>query len=166
MRLFELILIASLTTSSVGLASDLYHYNSTTGRCINSAGHTGLNSTSFEALMATGNGECADLSFLQEVWSADHLNATYTGWNLKGADLNRASALNVVLKSVELSGTQLLGLKGGYSYFEGKVDKYTQLPDRNHGGHEMADVDWSVGFPNMIGTSCNQKNNHIDCGQK
>ena len=163
MKLLALCLVAFMGLATTGLSSQLFFYNKMTGKCEDSHGKSGLNTASLSIVIATANGECADLSFLQDVWS-DKNEITYTGWNLKGANLNHASILNVVLKSADLSGADMRGLKGGYSYFEGTVDLFTRLPDPSLGGHRMGNVDWTPGFPEIIGTECVPIAEHIDCG--
>ena len=143
-------------------ASNLYRYNEANGLCENSKGELGLNPQSFQELKVTASGECADL---RTIFIQDDSETPHRGWNLQGANLNQAKVLNVVLESADLRGTKMESMTGVYSYFEGKADSFTRLPDKTQGGHSMGNIDRGQGFPEITGPPCQVASGHLDCGQ-
>ncbi len=158
----KFIIIFAIGVPLLSYASETYRYNELTGLCESTNGDNGLNAISFQTLKETGNGECANLrgAFIQDDTGTPNRN-----WNLKGANLNKTEVQNLILESADLRGAKMESMTGVYSYFEGRADVFTRLPNELEGGHPMGNIDRTQGFPSIAGPRCTVENGHMDCGQ-
>jgi hypothetical protein len=130
------------TSSSIGIKTYKYYYNSRLGGCYNSDGREGLNSANIASLFAnpmpTGginfryynvDAECVDL---RSVNFSDYLGQRYdelVDWNLRGAVFDGSQFTFANLTGADLSGAQLGRMLVGYTLFSNVIiDPYTVLP--------------------------------------
>jgi Pentapeptide repeats (8 copies) len=99
-------------------------YDSTSGKCRDSAGALGMNILPVIYVRETGDGECNSFG---EVSISTNASAIYAGLNLRGADLSRSSMIFATVPHADFSGANLDGLATGYLDANGLRDAHTRL---------------------------------------
>lgn len=113
-----------------------FAYDAQKGICINAKGEKGLNKANPEEIRLTKNCECTDLvgidlvDLLPGITQMNRFSYNVLkGFNFRGADLSQAQIHFNHLENCDLSGANLKGFSFGYTYIDGSVDAFTQLPE-------------------------------------
>ena len=104
----------------------LFRYDPTRGVCVNEDGDTGFNKIPIEEIRKTGKGECVHLSNVKIF--PDLEGRIGSGWNLRGAKLDRARLSFNDLHNCQCEGTQFIKFDWGYATITGTGDRHTILP--------------------------------------
>lgn len=108
--------------------STRFSYDASTGRCLDSAGVEGRNNVNVEFVRETGNGNCANLANL-ELNEGDLSYPSWTGFDLRGADLSGSDLYFAHILDSQLEGALIADLNFGYADVTGSVDEYTTFPE-------------------------------------
>ena len=139
---------AQVTASHIGNQSNIYQYDSKTGRCMNHLGQEGWNKINLatlfdginERLLADPtfqpkhryrniNAECVDFRGFDFNRVIKLSYVTLEKWNLQGANLDHASFTFAHMINSDLRGARLSKISMGYANIDGVVDPFTQYPD-------------------------------------
>ena len=115
-----------------------FQYDSKQGECVNKDRTVGLNYKPIEYIRETGDGECAELSWIG-LSEGLPFDVELNDWNLRGAKLEYASlgawtaddaqAPSHSLLNAKLDGADLTHLDTFNAVITGTTDAHTQLPD-------------------------------------
>jgi len=125
-----------------------YKYNAKSGKCLNEKGKKGLNPLNLKVVQQTKNCECMDLGTIDLVeLLPDITDANKFGYNklkdfnFRGANLSKAKLHFNDIENADFSGAIVAGFSYGYAHINGKIDKYTVLPDRGaKKGDQWSDI--------------------------
>ena len=104
----------------------VYSYNTLNGVCLNAEKEMGYNPWTIEMIRETGDGQCADLVFV-ELNEGDVAQPEFS-WDLRGSDLQYAQLNSAVLLDARLEGAQMDELYFYDSRISGSIDDFTRLP--------------------------------------
>lgn len=108
----------------------VYRYDARTGTCRDAKGEQGRNTTTLEALKASGKGQCVDFAKSGIASLNDGGNfVTFEGWDLRGADLSDVTLTYTLLQKADLRGANLSKMRFFYYCLAGRTDRYTRLPE-------------------------------------
>jgi len=117
---------------------NVYTYNPENGKCENCESTVGFNAFDIEAVRATRNAECLDLSGQKLVYLLDTSmieNFRELGYNqlkqynFKGSKFDTSQLFfNDIIES-DLAGADMSKLGFGYAILNGYVDEYTMIPE-------------------------------------
>lgn len=129
---------------TVSFASVSYHYDATTGKCLNANGQEGLNHPdvatvlrydqnsgmdSGEPTISNKDLECADLSAVnfRDTLKSGASYVHLVHWNLKGARLSQSDMKWMVFVGGNIAGVDLTKSSIGYTMFQSvQIDSFTQ----------------------------------------
>jgi hypothetical protein len=103
-----------------------YHYDPSTGKCVDDLGEEGHNNWTLAFIRDTRNGECTDLGHAK-INEEDYSYPNFE-WNLRGADLSNIDMVFSNFVNSQFEGATLDGMNIGYTTVSGTMDAYTRLP--------------------------------------
>ncbi|MEZ4323112.1 MAG: pentapeptide repeat-containing protein [Myxococcota bacterium] len=98
-----------------------------TGLCRGEAGEVGRISLPLPYVRETGFGQCVDFG-TASLEEGDLTYPVWSGFDLRGADLSRASLFFAHIEEARFEGALLDGLEFGYATLTGSVDERTVVP--------------------------------------
>ena len=128
-------------------SNGLYHYQASTGECVNLEGERGYNPVQINVLFdglteeilrsekyqpkqvyLNKNAECVDFTNFDFNRIIKLSYVRLENWNLKGAILKNAAFTFAKMIKADLRGTKLTDISIGYTYISGSIDKFTKYP--------------------------------------
>lgn len=113
-----------------------FRYDPASGECRSVGSERGRRALPLLYVLETGDGECNDFGAVE----LSTFNwPVLAGWNLRGADLARATASFATMPEADFSGARLGGFTSGYFGANGRADRHTQEPTESFPMHRTAD---------------------------
>ena len=119
-------------------AQNQFSYNASTGKCESCNGGTGYNVFDLDRVQQTRNAECMDLSKKVLITLLKGKTEHSLGYdslydfNFRGARFDSAQLYFNFIKKSDFSGADLRLLQYGYATIDGKIDRYTLLPEQGN----------------------------------
>lgn len=103
------------------------HYDSAVGGCVDVGGEPARNAIPIAVIRETGFGHCADVT--APLNANDFGYPLFTGWDLRGANLNGSGLFFANLIEARLEGAVLDAFPFGYAEITGTIDDVTAPPE-------------------------------------
>lgn len=104
-----------------------FAYDAADGVCRDADGNEGTEPRPVQVIRETGDGQCADLRGVA-IDEGDLSYQSWTGFDLRGADLTGASLHFAHIQDSSLEGAQMETLDFGYAEITGTIDDHTTIP--------------------------------------
>ena len=116
--------------------SELFRYQTRTGKCINCRGEEGLNEYDEAYIESTKDAECFNLRGRELILLHSKINTSWSlaydtldGYNFRGAEMDTATLFFNKILNADFRGANLSKLVYGYAVVEGTTDQFTKLPE-------------------------------------
>lgn len=110
-----------------------FKYHAASGKCLNAAGEEGHNPYDSAAIRGTKRAVCVNLSgrdlILLEKDSLTFAYDTLKAWDFRGALFHGSRLHFNYILGADFRGADIHGMDFGYAIIEGKVDRFTILPE-------------------------------------